>query len=130
MNLMKTDIRNKKDIYLLVKLFYAKLLKDDLLHHFFEKFSDQELLEEHLQTLVIFWDNILFYTGGYRKNAMEPHLKLQQSKPFKSEHFKRWLSVFISAVNELFEGKNAHAIKTRAQSIAIVMEIKVKKLNE
>ncbi len=127
---MKTDIRNKEDIYLLVKSFYAKLLKDDLLHHFFEKFSNQELLEEHLQTLVVFWDNILFYTGGYRKNAMEPHLKLQQSKPFSSEHFKHWLSTFNSAVDELFDGENAHAIKTRAQSIAIVMEIKVKRLNE
>ncbi len=127
---MKTDIQNRKDIYLLVKAFYVKLMKDELLSHFFEDFSNPELLETHLQTLVNFWDNILFYSGGYRKNAMEPHLKLQQTKPFNSNHFKRWLSIFNSTVDELFEGEIAHAAKTRALSIATVMEIKIKNLNK
>ncbi len=127
---MKTDIQNRKDIYLLVKAFYVKLMKDELLSHFFEDFSNPELLETHLQTLVNFWDNILFYSGGYRKNAMEPHLKLQQTKSFNSNHFKRWLSIFNSTVDELFEGEIAHAAKTRALSIATVMEIKIKNLNK
>lgn len=125
---MKKDIESRADIYLLVKSFYVKLMKDDLISHFFEDFSNEKLLEEHLQTLVDFWDNVLFYTGGYRKNAMEPHLKLHQSKPFHSKHFKRWLSVFNSAIDELFEGEMAHAAKTRALSIATVMEIKISKL--
>jgi hemoglobin len=127
---MKTDIRSRDDIYRLVKAFYVKLMKDELLSHFFEDFSNQELLEAHLQTLVNFWDNILFYSGGYRKNAMEPHLKLQATKPFQSEHFKRWLSIFNDTVDALFSGENAHAIKSRALSIATVMEIKIMNINK
>ncbi len=125
---MKKDIRSREDIYLLVKSFYVKLMQDDLIGHFFEDFSNSELLEEHLQTLVNFWDNVLFYSGGYRKNAMEPHLKLHQSKPFRSEYFSRWLSTFNSTVDDLFEGEMAHTAKTRALSIATVMKIKISNL--
>jgi hemoglobin len=125
---MKKDIESRADIYLLVKSFYVKLMKDDLIGHFFEDFSNPKLLEKHLQTLVDFWDNVLFYSGGYRKNAMEPHLKLHQSKPFSSKHFKRWLSIFNNTVDDLFEGEMAHAAKTRALSIATVMEIKISNL--
>ncbi len=126
---MKNDIENREDIYLLVKTFYVKLMNDDLMRHFFMDFTNPEHLEIHLQTLVDFWDNILFFSGGYRKNAMVPHLKLHQEKPFKKEHFKIWLSMFSASVDELFQGVNAHAAKSRAQSIATVMEIKIFELN-
>ena len=126
---MKKDIENREDIYLLVKTFYEKLMSDDLMIHFFEDFKNPTHLEEHLQTLVDFWDNILFYSGGYRKNAMQPHLKMQQQKPFSEEHFNHWLSSFNSSVDELFEGDNSHAAKSRALSIATVMKIKIFELN-
>jgi len=85
-------------------------------------------LEAHLQTLVDFWDNILFYSGGYRKNAMQPHLDLHQKEPFKPVHFDHWLSSFNSAVDELYNGDIAHAAKSRALSIATVMKIKISEL--
>ncbi len=126
---MKNDIQHREDIYLLVKTFYIKLMNDDLMHHFFVDFEQPEHLEKHLQTLVDFWENILFYSGGYRKNAMAPHLELQKEKPFKPVHFKSWLSMFNASVDELFEGEMAHTIKSRALSIATVMKIKVSELN-
>jgi hemoglobin len=122
---MKKDIENRDDIYLLVKTFYVKLMTDDVVSHFFEDFRDSHHLETHLQTLVDFWDNILFYSGGYRKNAMQPHLDLHKKKPFKSIHFDHWLSSFNCSVDELFEGDMAHAAKSRALSIAVVMKIKI-----
>ncbi|SNR53125.1 hemoglobin [Lutibacter agarilyticus] len=122
---MKKDIENREDIYLLVKTFYMKLMSDDLMIPFFEDFKNPTHLETHLQTLVDFWDNILFYSGGYRKNAMQPHLKMQQQKPFTEAHFSHWLSSFNNSVDELFEGDNSHAAKSRALSIATVMKIKI-----
>jgi hemoglobin len=127
---MKSDIRNREDIYLLVKEFYVKLMNDDLMHHFFEEFSNPELLEEHLHILVDFWDNILFYSGTYQKNAMKPHLDLQPVKPFKVEHFKQWISHFNNTIDEHFEGEIAHAAKSRALSIAIVMQIKIAEMDK
>lgn len=127
---MKGDIRNREDIYLLVKDFYVKLMNDDLMHHFFSAFSNPELLEEHLHILVDFWDNILFFSGTYQKNAMRPHLDLQPKKPFKSEHFKQWLLHFNNTVDEHFSGEIAHAAKSRALSIATVMQIKIAELDK
>jgi hemoglobin len=105
-------------------------MNDDLMHHFFLAFSNPGLLEEHLQILVDFWDNILFYSGTYQKNAMKPHLDLQLKKPFKSEHFKQWLLHFNNTVDEHFEGEIAHAAKSRALSIATVMQIKITELGK
>lgn len=127
---MKKDIENREDIYLLVKTFYVKLMNDDVMCHFFEEFKNPQDLETHLQTLVDFWSNVLFYTGEYRKNAMQPHLDLQRQKPFESIHFKHWLSSFNASVEELFQGEMAHTAKSRALSIATVMQIKISGLNK
>lgn len=127
---MLKDIENREDIYLLVKTFYTKLMNDAEMRHFFIDFFDENLLEEHLQTLVDFWENTLFFTGGYRKNAMQPHLDLHQIKPIEKKHFKAWLSMFNSSVDELFLGDMAHTAKSRALSIATVMEIKLFEQNK
>lgn len=122
---MKKEIENREDLYLLVSEFYVKLLKDDDIKHFFEEMVAEGGLEEHLQILVDFWDNILFFTGSYRRNAMRPHLILNQTKPFLKEHFKIWLKHFNATIDELFIGELSHAAKTRALSVATVMELKV-----
>ena len=127
---MLKDIENRDDIYLLVKMFYVKLLNDDVMHHFFEHFTYPIHLEEHLQILVNFWDNILFYSGTYKKNAMQPHIDLQAIKPFQVQHFQHWLLHFKNTVDEHFVGENAHAAKSRAISIATVMQIKISEINK
>lgn len=123
--LSKRDIESRKDLYIIVSDFYKKLMTNDEMLPFFVKFSDTEVLEEHLQILVNFWEGILFFTGGYRKNAMQIHLKIHKQMPFKEKHFKLWLSMFNESVDAFFMGKNAHTIKSRAESIAIVMKIKI-----
>ena len=127
---MKKEIENREDIYLLVKEFYVKLMNDDIVNHFFQEFNDSDLLEEHLQTLVDFWDNILFYTGAYKKNAMKTHLDLHLKKPFKKKHFDQWLLHFNATIDEHFIGDISHAAKSRALSIATVMQIKISELNK
>lgn len=119
------DITSKENLYDIVSLFYKKLLADDLLKPFFIKFENPQLLEEHLQILVKFWSQVLFYEGGYQGNAMGPHFVVHQKKPIKKVHFKKWLLHFNNSVDELFKGDNAHTIKSRATSIATVMEIKI-----
>lgn len=125
---MKRDIQNREDLYLIVKEFYKKLPQDKDLKHFFEKFDDQEVLEEHLRILVDFWDNIVFYTGAYKNNAMLPHLKLHQKNPLEELHFTAWLKLFHQSVDKNFSGENAEMVKHRAESIAEVIKFKTKHL--
>jgi len=59
---MKPDIINREDLHLIVSEFYTKLLNNKDLIHFFEKFKNTNTLKKHINTLVDFWDNILFYS--------------------------------------------------------------------
>ncbi len=122
---MKKDITNRDDLYLLVSQFYKKLMVDKDVQHFFHKFNDPKTLEHHLQVLVDFWDNIIFYSGTYQKNAMQPHIKLNEEMPFNQNHFKVWLNHFHQTIDELFLGNNAEVAKNRATSIATVMQLKI-----
>lgn len=120
-----TDIQNRENIYFIMSEFYVKLLKDDLVKHFFDDIIKNNHLEEHLNTITDFWNAILFNATDYQRNAMHPHLVLNQIKPFKKEHFKRWLLHFNTTIDENFKGEKAEMAKTRALSIATVMEIKM-----
>ena len=121
---MKKDISNRDDLYFIVSEFYKKLLNNNEMKYFFEKFQNKNTLEEHLQILVNFWDNILFYSGTYQKNAMQPHINLHEKKPFSKIHFETWLELFNQSIDENFEGENVQILKNRALSIATVMRIK------
>jgi hemoglobin len=57
---------------------------------------------------------------------MDIHRKFHEQSQFKKEHFEPWLLLFQSNLDELFSGPNAEKTKQRAQSIAMVMELKFK----
>jgi len=121
---MKKDIANREDLLKLVSLFYEKLLADDTINYIFTDVAKIDL-PHHLDILVDFWDNILFQSDVYRKNAMQPHLLLHQQTSLQKHHFDTWLKYFNESVDELFEGEKAFLAKERALSIATVMQIKI-----
>lgn len=121
---MGSDIETRADLLIIVKDFYDLLFQSDELKHFFIDFKNDSALKLHLETLVDFWDNTLFYSGHYKKNAMKPHAELHQKTPLTSLHFQEWLNLLYQAIDLNFEGKNAETMKNRARSIATVMQVK------
>ena len=119
------DIESREDLFVIVTDFYQFLFQSQVLHHFFLKFKDSEVLDDHLKILVDFWDNTLFYSGTYTKNAMKPHLILNERNPIKPVHFEEWILLFNKAVDSKFQGVNAETLKNRASSIATVMNLKI-----
>ena len=124
----KNDIRNRVDIDHLMRYFYDKLLLDPEMDIIFNKVLTLDF-DSHFSILVDFWDNILFFTGAYKNNAMGKHFELNDKYPLTKEHFNTWLSLFILSVDELFEGEKAELAKSRAKAIAMVMEIKMGESN-
>jgi hemoglobin len=118
------DIQNRQDIDKMMRHFYDKLLADEVMAPIFEKVIARGL-DHHFDTLVDFWDNILFYTGAYKDNAMIKHVQLNEWYPLEKKHFEKWLGHFDNSVDEMFEGEKAEIAKSRAKQIAIVMEMKV-----
>ena len=121
---MKKDIESKTDIQLLIDSFYEKVKKDAIIGPIFTDVVKMNW-EKHLPIMYSFWENTLFYTGSYEGNPMELHKHLHRITPLTTEHFKQWVQLFNSTVDELYVGKNASLAKQRAISIATVMQVKI-----
>ncbi len=121
---MKPDVSDAQDLYKIVASFYTKLLGDDSINHLFAE-TVQNGLQEHLQQLVRFWDQMIFGNYRYDKNVMEIHQQQHQLTPFTAEHFEIWLGHFHGSIDELYEGEIAQNIKDRAYSIAYIMRTKM-----
>jgi hemoglobin len=121
---MKRDIESKKDIELLVDAFYEKVKADPVIGYIFNDVRKVNW-KKHLPVMYDFWDNAIFYTGGYTGNPLKTHEQLHAFCHLDSRHFDRWTELFTATVDELFEGDKAGLAKQRAQSIATVMQIKI-----
>ena len=122
---MKTDITNRNDIEQLIQAFYAKATYDPLIGHFFTEVN----WPEHLPTMYTFWENALFYTGGYLGDMMGIHSGVNQKNPMKTEHFEQWTFLFCQTVDELFEGEATERAKQRALGMATMLQIKIPVIN-
>lgn len=121
---MKKDIEVRKDIELLVNSFYDKVKADKIIGFIFNDIVKVDW-EHHLPIMYDFWENTLFYTGGYNGNPMQIHQRLNQVVPLTAEHFKKWLQLFTTNVDEIFEGEKAELAKQRAMSISTIMQLKI-----
>ena len=121
---MKKDIESVKDIELLIVRFYEKIKTDPLLGPIFTGVAKVNW-GKHLQVVIGFWENALFYTGTYSGNPMKTHKHLHHIFPLNEEHFKQWFFLFHSTVDELFFGKNATLIKQKALNIATIIQVKI-----
>ncbi len=121
------DISSRQDILVIMRSFYSKLLKYKSISYFFTEVVPIDL-EEHFPHLVDFWDSILFGSGVYSKNAMQPHLDIAKKSSITEKHFKTWLTYLSQSIDKSFEGIYAHTMKSRAQNIASLMEFNVSNL--
>ena len=125
---MKRDITSRADIEKLIIDFYEKVKLDKTIGFIFTEVVPINWAH-HIPVIVDFWESILLDNPVYKKNAMEVHYDLNKKVPLQKEHFDSWLHLFISTVDELFEGKIAALAKTRAKSIGHLMLFKMSNAN-
>ena len=121
---MNADIQSREDIIRLVDAFYEKVKQDATIGYIFNEVAKVNWVK-HLPRMYDFWENVLFYTGGYEGNPINTHRQLNKKTPLNEDHFKHWNLLFSSTVDELFEGEKAIMAKQRALSISTVMQIKI-----
>lgn len=122
---MKKDISTSQDILWMVERFYSKIKPDQQVGFIFTDVMKVQW-ERHIPLLVAFWENALFYTGGYKGNALKKHININKVVPLQKKHFNRWLQLFNETVDERFEGDKATLAKQRAANIADIIQIKLK----
>ena len=122
----KTDITNSSDVKLLVDTFYEQVMVDDVIGHFFTEIAKINL-ETHMPIMYSFWENVLFYTGEYKRNPMIKHVDLNRKSPLSQEHFDHRLILWVSTEDNLFIGEKADEAKAKASQIAKMMFFNVSK---
>jgi hemoglobin len=121
---MQKELHDQEDVRLLVRSFYSKVLKDEMLSRFFS-YAVKNNWEKHLEVMDRFWTNIIFFTGDYIGNPLRVHQTLHRFMPLDKEQFNRWLQLFISTVDDHFAGEKAELAKQRANEIARIMQLKI-----
>ncbi len=122
---MKKDISNREDIVLLVNSFYDKVNIDKTIGHIFSHVAKVNW-EHHLPIMVNFWTGILLDENSYSGNPMIKHIELSKRYTLTENHFQVWVQLFHRTVDEIFEGTKANEAKTRAATIAQIMQSKIK----
>ncbi len=117
---MKNDIKNITDVKLLVNNFYDKIRQDELLKDIFNTKIDDRW-PQHLEKMYTFWQTVLLEEHTYYGSPFVPHADL----PVELHHFQRWLVLFNTTVDDLFEGDKAERAKWQGQRMAEIFHSKI-----
>ena len=120
---MKKDIETREDIDALMREFYTKALTDKEIGYIFAIAKLD--LEHHLPIIGDFWESLLLNGKNYQmrgRNPLEIHGELNEKTPLEPKHFRRWLEIFRTTIDEMFAGERADFAKSRAEAIAKRMQ--------
>lgn len=113
------DITTETHVEFLVRTFYGRVLKDELLAPHFSHVN----FEEHFPRMIAFWSFILLDKAGYTGNVFDKHAGLH----IDERHFDRWMFHFTGTVHDFFEGEKANLAKQRAEVLKFTFLSKMKK---
>lgn len=114
---MPRDLENRDDVSGLIVEFYRRAFADPLIGPIFTDVAKLDL-DHHLPIMCDFWQTVLFRAGLYRRNALQVHMALNARFPLESQHFERWLTIWVQTVDDLFAGEAAELAKLQAGRIA------------
>ncbi len=116
----RRSIETSEDVKKMVDAFYARVREDNLIGPIFDEIVKVDW-EAHLPRMYVFWETVAFNHRGYKGNPIARHRAVSRLTPLESEHFDRWLALFVETVDSLFEGRVASMVKRRARSISQVL---------
>ncbi len=113
----RADISEREDCERLVRAFYSRALTDPIIGWLFTDIAHLDL-EQHVPRIASFWETVLLGAQSYRGGAFAPHAALHMKAPLRRGHFERWLWLWHTTVDELFEGERAELAKSHANRVA------------
>ncbi|WP_348717014.1 group III truncated hemoglobin [Tenacibaculum sp. 190130A14a] len=113
-------IKTREDVYLLVSIFYQKIKKDPLLSPIFADNISYKDWSIHINKLTDFWVTCLFGIPQFIGNPTKKHLIIDNkfNNELDQKHFGRWLFLWYSTIDSLFNCSVAQRAKYMAKNIA------------
>ena len=112
-----TDLNSRRRVEMFVDAFYLKVLADPVLAPIFIDVAAIEL-DQHLLHIKDYWCKLLLGETAYQRHTMKIHRQLHGKRPLLEEDFQRWLKLFVTTVDEHFQGEKAERAKRVAAVIA------------
>lgn len=111
----KLKLNSRDNINRLVRTFYAKVQKDELIGPIFNRQIDD--WEVHYERLTDFWETSLLFVRKYRGNPIAVHNEVDETNNYgiTQIHFGRWLQLWFETLNDNFIGEEAELAKKRAR---------------
>lgn len=125
----KKEIEDRNDVELLVRSFYTKVRKDELIGSIFNNIiGNEKNWERHFIKLTDFWQTNLLNQQAYKGSPMQAHMMVDRETHFHIDqnHFDRWLKLWKETLDGLFYGERADRAWSNAQNIATFMLLKMK----
>ncbi|MGB0838461.1 MAG: group III truncated hemoglobin [Flavobacteriaceae bacterium] len=127
------DISSRNDIQTLVHTFYDRVRAQEVLGPIFNAMIPAEAWPVHLEKLIDFWETNLFGIPKFKGNPVAAHVKTDQfmssekggSDPMDAKHFGIWLQLWMSTIDELFEGQKAQRAKDAARKMSVGQHVAV-----
>lgn len=63
----------------------------------------------------------LFRAGPYRRSTLEAHRPVHCRNPLSTKHFARWLTLWNTTVDQMYQGPTANRAKLQAARISTAM---------
>jgi hemoglobin len=114
------DITSRPDVMRLVNTFYGHVRGDELLGPIFDDVARVDWAT-HLPRMYDFWESLLFGTATFKGTPLVVHRALARRTPLTRRAFDRWVALFHTTVDDLFEGVVADNAKRSAARIAVIM---------
>ncbi len=123
--MIKRKLQTRENVFFLVKTFYDKIRKDELLGPIFNGMIRD--WDHHLNHLTDFWCSQLFIERNYNGNPIEVHRKVDVFTDYAiDEHyFGKWLNHWVQTLEEHFEGEEVFILKNRARKMASFIHIDI-----
>ncbi|PCJ01187.1 MAG: globin [Flavobacteriales bacterium] len=113
-------IKNRADIFLLVSTFYNEIRNDDLIGPVFNRVIPTEKWPDHLEKLTDFWETNLFGISKFKGNPVQAHREVDKAHNYSidQEHFGRWLNIWFSTIDSLYNCDKSQRAKDSARAMA------------
>ena len=101
---MNKEIKSVGDIRLMVDVFYERARKDELLAPIFLQIKDST---PHKEMLYQYWESQIFGDTSHQDEPFPDHISLM----FTTQHFIRWLRLFLETIDSMYSGLVADQAK-------------------
>ncbi len=120
-------INSREDVSLLVRTFYSKVRKDELLGPIFNGIISD--WESHLELLTDFWETNLFFNRKYFGNPMHAHVEVDKKvgNSINEMHFGTWINLWVETIDTLFDAddERAQIAKNRARNMGTFLHLNI-----